>query len=183
MRELLAMLPVPAEAERFDNDPDAVAEVLIYLVGKKLIDVPSPLELRLNLQWGVHACQFYRSREELLELVVPFFRQGLRHDEACVWIGSEPLNFPEADQVSCHDPDDWHSSKGVWLQRALDQGYRGLRVAGETRCLGATRGRRIKALCVYPVERCDPSEVLSKHDAAYVKRPAGWERIAASITL
>ena len=183
MRELLALLPVPAEAARFGNDPDAVAEVLIYLVGKKLIEIPSPLEVRLNLQWGAHACQFYRSREEPLELVVLFFRQGLREDEACVWIGREPLNFPEADQVSCHDPDDWRGAQDVWLQRALNQGYRGLRIAGDTRGLGAIGKLRIKALCTYSVEHCDPSEVLSKHDAAYVKRHDGWERIAASPTL
>jgi two-component system, sensor histidine kinase PdtaS len=183
MRELLAMLPVPAEAEGFGNDPDAVAEVLIYLVGKKLIDVPSMLEVRLNLQWGTHACQIYRSREELLELVVPFFRQGLRDDEACAWIGREALRFPEVDQVSWHDPDDWRTEKDVWLQRALDQGYRGLRIAGDTRGLGAIRGRRIKALCTYPVEHCDPGDVLSRHDAAYVKRDDGWARIAASPTL
>jgi hypothetical protein len=181
MPELLALLPVPAEAERYGNDPDALAEVLIYLVGKKLIEIPSPLEVRLNLRWGAHACQFYRSREELLELVVPFFRQGLREDEACFWIAREPLSaevLPEADQISCHDPEDWQSSKGVWLQRALDQGYRGLRVAGDTRGLGAIGKLRIKALCTYSVEHCDPSEVLSKHDAAYVKRRDGWERIA-----
>ena len=79
--------------------------------------------------------------------------------------------------------DDWRGAQDVWLQRALNQGYRGLRIAGDTRGLGAIGKLRIKALCTYSVEHCDPSEVLSKHDPAYVKRQNGWERIAASPTL
>jgi hypothetical protein len=175
---------VPAEPQRFGHDPDAVAEVLIRLVGRKLIDVPSPLEVRLNLQWGAHPSQFYRTREEMRELVVPFFRQGLKEDEACVWVGREPLSaeaLPEANQIDCHDPDELSSDR--LLQRALNQGYRGLRVAGDTRELRAIGQRRIKALCLYSAQRREPGEaeeVFARHEVAYVKRRDGWERIPAS---
>lgn len=189
---------MPAEAGRFENDPDAVAEVLIRLVGRKLIEVPSPLEAGLNLQWGTHLCQFYRSQEELLELVVPFFNQGVREHERCIWVVTPPLGaeaaraallsaWPpfenHADQVSVHDYQDWYLERQTWKQeerRALDQGYLGLRVAGDAKVGAVFAGLRVKALCTYPTERCEVTrlrQALANHDAAYVKQRDSWERI------
>jgi two-component system, sensor histidine kinase PdtaS len=196
--DLLAMLPVTAERSRLGDDADAVAEVLIYLVRKNLIEIPSAIEAGLNLQWGAHLCQIYRSQDELLELVVPFFRQGLRDHERCIWVVTPPLTPKAArgalepalpdfgDQIAFQEHDDFRAPD-AWRQaeeRALDQGYLGLRVAGDTRLLGAIAGGlRIKALCTYSAERFrigDAEMLLPNHDAAYVKQRDCWARIPAS---
>ena len=46
-----------------------------------------------------HICLFYSSKEDLLELVVPYFIQGLRNNEFCVWVVSELLGIKDAKAV------------------------------------------------------------------------------------
>lgn len=46
--------------------------------------------------WGTHFCQFYRTKLDLIDTVVPYFRSGLDNHELCVWITSEPLEAVEA---------------------------------------------------------------------------------------
>lgn len=50
------------------------------------------------IPWGTHLCQFYRSSDDLLELVVPFLAAGLRHNERCLrcfgWNEAEVLGQP-----------------------------------------------------------------------------------------
>lgn len=49
--------------------------------------------------WGTHFCQFYRTRLDLIETLVPYFRAGLRSNEYCMWITSEPLQANETAEV------------------------------------------------------------------------------------
>ena len=49
-----------------------------------------------HLPWGEHLCQFYRSRADLLDSLVPFFATGLEHGERCIWVTSEPLRAVDA---------------------------------------------------------------------------------------
>lgn len=49
-----------------------------------------------RVPWGTHFCQFYATREDLAELLVPYFKAGLEQDEFCMWITSPPLGTPEA---------------------------------------------------------------------------------------
>src|SRR5262245_22936740 len=46
--------------------------------------------------WGDHLCQFYRTQQDLLETLVPFFAAGLREHERCVWITAAPLRVADA---------------------------------------------------------------------------------------
>lgn len=48
------------------------------------------------LPWGTHICQFYESKDDLLDVLVPWFTEGLRGNELCVWILSEPLSSQDA---------------------------------------------------------------------------------------
>jgi hypothetical protein len=161
LRDLVALLPMHGPLPA-DFDADTAAEVLLYLAGRKLVEVPGGLELEpgLELDWGAHLCQFYRSTEELLDMVVPFFAQGLREHERCIWIVSAPLTLDGArralwralrgaerhpDQVSFHTYEEWYlDARGrlkplnamldAWVQaerRARDEGYAGLRVSGD----------------------------------------------------
>jgi hypothetical protein len=46
--------------------------------------------------WGSHFCQFYQTREDLLDILVPHFRAGRENSEFCVRITSHPLRAEEA---------------------------------------------------------------------------------------
>ncbi len=49
-----------------------------------------------RVSWGTHICQFYETRDDLLEVLVPFLKEGLTANESCVWITSGPLTPGEA---------------------------------------------------------------------------------------
>ncbi len=49
-----------------------------------------------DVPWGTHLCQFYKTKEDLLDILVPYFKTGLENNEFCMWVTSEPLNVEEA---------------------------------------------------------------------------------------
>lgn len=112
-----------------------------------------------DVSWGTHICQFYQTKSDLLEILVPYFKAGLENNEFCIWITSPPLNEGEAVEAICRAmpnfnpylekgqieilPDTgWYFKEGEfniqvvlngWIARldqALAKGYEGLRVAG-----------------------------------------------------
>ena len=79
--------------------------------------------------WGAHICQFYQTKEDLIEVLVPYFKAGLENNEFCMWVTSEPLKVKEAKaslkkqvkdlddylkkgQIEIFDASEWHSSLG-----------------------------------------------------------------------
>ena len=44
-----------------------------------------------SVPWGTHFCQLYQTREDLLDILVPYFKAGLENNEYCLWITSAPL--------------------------------------------------------------------------------------------
>jgi hypothetical protein len=42
-----------------------------------------------DMPWGTHFCQFYDTKDDLLEILVPYFKAGLESHEACVWVVSK----------------------------------------------------------------------------------------------
>jgi hypothetical protein len=46
-----------------------------------------------SLHWGSHFCQFYESPQDLLDILVPYFKSGLQHKEFCLWVISAPLTI------------------------------------------------------------------------------------------
>jgi len=112
-----------------------------------------------QIPYGVHMCCFYKTREELVAALVPFFLAGLRANERCVWITAEP--FPAVDAIVelekagmdaraqiergalvVRDFSDWYAEAGalkgsdvvdLWLAeeaRTLAAGYTGMRITG-----------------------------------------------------
>jgi signal transduction histidine kinase len=110
--------------------------------------------------WGTHFCNFYATKTDLVEMLVPYFKAGLENKEFCVWVLSEPLTEPEAwnalretipelDEYladgsieifharECylkHGIFDMERLTRAWnnkLNRALDRGYEGMRVSGD----------------------------------------------------
>lgn len=56
----------------------------------------SGISLIDDLPWGSHFCQFYQTKKDLLEMLVPYFRTGLENNELCVWVTSEALGSADA---------------------------------------------------------------------------------------
>lgn len=93
---LAARLPDFSASALQKMSPDALAEVLLYLIAKGFVVLPTPQEeALLDLPWGSHVCQFYNQKEDLLEMLVPYFKQGLERNEACAWMLGE-LGVEEA---------------------------------------------------------------------------------------
>ena len=42
-----------------------------------------------EVPWGTHFCTFYETTQDLLDILVPFFKVGLETKEFCLWIISE----------------------------------------------------------------------------------------------
>lgn len=111
------------------------------------------------IRWGTHVAQFYKTRNELTEVVVPFLTKGLEQNELCVWITSdistneareameaEALTIQEyvdRGQLQIVSHEDWYLLGGSFncqctlsngfqkCQEALSNGYSGLRVIGD----------------------------------------------------
>ena len=49
--------------------------------------------------WGTHICQFCQTKQDLIDVLVPYFKAGLENNEFCIWVTSEPLDEKEAKQV------------------------------------------------------------------------------------
>jgi len=111
--------------------------------------------------WGTHFCQLYQSPQDLLDILVPYFRHGLEANEFCMWVTSEPLGVDEAraalraavpdldarearGQIEFLDYRDWYVRDGGfdadrvlrgWAEKeaaALRSGFEGLRLTGNT---------------------------------------------------
>jgi signal transduction histidine kinase len=111
--------------------------------------------------WGSHFCLFFDTKSDLLEILVPYFKTGLAHNEFCFWVLADPLNEDEAryalnqaipasdrhlidrhmEFIPCEecylsdgvfDLDRVTSEWGARLNGALSAGYEGIRVTGST---------------------------------------------------
>jgi signal transduction histidine kinase/CheY-like chemotaxis protein len=180
-----------------------------------------------EVPFGTHFCQFYRTREDLVETLVPYFLEGLRNNELCVWVTSEQLTAGEArdllrqslpdfeafeakGQIGIYSYLDWYLKNGGtpdqalegWLRHerlALENGYQGLRLTGDTawlersgwdefvayeQAVNQTFGRfRIVGLCTYSLDRCSAEDVIDvcrNHQFALTRRQGDWELIESS---
>jgi hypothetical protein len=173
--------------------------------------------------YGLHVCHFYADREELTEALVTYFLAGLYLGEKCLWITAPPLPSTEARELlhaawprseqalttgalSIVEFADWYGGHGghggIGLaeallreeEQALQQGYRGLRlaenVAGlapderigfhefETLASPRMTDRRILALCSYERRALDAGEIRAVESAHHCTLEAtgddGW---------
>jgi len=173
--------------------------------------------------YGAHFCHFYEGRRELVDAVVPYIEAGLRNNERCLWVTASPLPAREAraelarvaasavfpgacPALQIVDFSGWYTSGGsfdgrevlrYWLGEealALENGYRGLRIAGnlsfltpaqwpgfmdyEQAVTEAFAGRRIVALCSYQRDQCCASEfddARQRHHCTLERADAGWK--------
>ena len=87
IESLLAEMPELGARSFQGMSANAVAEILLYLIARGVVTLPvASHKVLLDMPWGSHVCQFYDGKEDLLELLVPYFKQGLERNEACVWL-------------------------------------------------------------------------------------------------
>ncbi|MBI3946240.1 MAG: MEDS domain-containing protein [Armatimonadetes bacterium] len=137
----------PAHAAAAPPDGDSLRRSGIDVVGR--------------IPWGTHFCQFYEDPRDLLEILVPYFREGLAANEFCMWITSEPLRVEGAKaalalavpdlerriaegQIEILDYSEWYVRSGRfssdevlqgWVDKlaaARARGHEGLRLTGNT---------------------------------------------------
>src|SRR5260221_13920205 len=56
----------------------------------------SGIEALGEMPWGTHFCHFYETRQDLLDILVPYFKSGLESHEFCLWVVSPSLKVAEA---------------------------------------------------------------------------------------
>ena len=121
----------------------------------------SGIDIIGDLPWGTHFCQFYQTKEDLIDILVPYFKAGLENNEFCMWVTSQPLEVEEAKealrravpyfdfylekgQIEIIPYAHWYLIEGIFdservlngwvekLNQALASGYEGLRLTGNT---------------------------------------------------
>ncbi|GAG92153.1 unnamed protein product, partial [marine sediment metagenome] len=114
-----------------------------------------------SIPWGMHVCLFYKTKEDLLSILVPYFKAGLESNEFCMWVTSEFLTAKTAEnemrkavpnfddylkrgQIEIVGHSRWYLKEGTiepqralraWndkLNHALTIGYAGMRITGDT---------------------------------------------------
>jgi hypothetical protein len=119
----------------------------------------SGIPLLGEIPWGSHFCQFYKTRQDMLDILVPYFKAGLKNNEFCVWVTSEFLTKEHvlkamkkampgfskclADgQMEIFPYTEWYLKGGnfdlqrtlnMWMEKhdgALSRGFSGMRVTG-----------------------------------------------------
>jgi hypothetical protein len=82
---LAAMFPAEFNIGETELSAEDVAKVLIYLIEKNILSVSRTIALK-KVEPGWHFCQFYRDFDQLLETIVPYIADGLKNNEACLWV-------------------------------------------------------------------------------------------------
>ncbi len=62
-----------------------------------------------DVPWGTHIGQFFRSREDLFDVLIPFFKTGLESGELCLWLAAAPLDKNDAIETMRREVPDFDS--------------------------------------------------------------------------
>ena len=114
-----------------------------------------------DVPWGSHFCLLYETEEDLIDILVPYFKAGLENNEFCMWVTSKPLNEKKAKdalrgatldfdqhlktgQMEIIPHSQWYLEDGKlnlqqvfkwWinkLNQALRAGFEGIRITGNS---------------------------------------------------
>ncbi|MDN7025762.1 PAS domain S-box protein [Methanoculleus sp. FWC-SCC1] len=178
-----------------------------------------------SVPWGTHIGVLYRNRQELADPVISFVRAALARDACCILVTAPPLNstgarrvlkkaIPDLEsrlasgQLVLQDHHEVYQAAGGFdpaarvnaciaaEERALDQGFDGLFLGGNTAWLGkedwesfncvvtalhgVIKNRRIIAMNAYPLRRCGITEIMdiaTGHDIVLVNRDGHWKGV------
>ncbi|MDB5132090.1 MAG: domain S-box protein [Mucilaginibacter sp.] len=57
---------------------------------------PTGIDAIGDIPWGTHFCHFYETKEDLLSILVAFFKAGLENNEYCLWLTASHITIDEA---------------------------------------------------------------------------------------
>ncbi len=121
----------------------------------------SGIDIIGDVAWGTHICQFYQTKEDLTDILIPYFKAGLENNEFCLWITSHPVEVEDAiealrrvvpdlnvylekGQIEIIPYTQWYAKEDVfdsekvlksWVEKrtyASYNGYDGMRLSGNT---------------------------------------------------
>ena len=58
----------------------------------------SGIDIVGDMTWGTHFCQFYQTKGDLVDILVPYFKAGLDNNEFCIWV-TYHLSIEEAQKA------------------------------------------------------------------------------------
>lgn len=176
-------------------------------------------------RWGTHFCQFYRTKQDLLDTLIPYFVHGLRNNEFCMCVAATTLSvdeicehmsqampdfhrFRDQQQIELWSYQDWYLGRSLddvlanWMekyQQAIDRGFNGMRLSGDTKWLDRSGWNdfvsyenrvnesfgkfRLLGLCTYSLDKCAGDVVLDvvrTHQFALSRRRGAWEILEGS---
>lgn len=131
----------------------------------KQLALKTGIDILGDVPWGAHFSLFYKTKEDLLDILIPYFKAGLENNEFCMWVTSKPLSIKETEEalrkaVPNFDrylkkeqirivPDlEWYLKNNVFnlqrvlnawadqLNQALSSGFAGMRITGDGCGLG-----------------------------------------------
>ncbi|MDB5122158.1 MAG: domain S-box protein [Mucilaginibacter sp.] len=115
---------------------------------------PTGIDVIGDIPWGTHFCHFYETKEDLLSILVAFFKAGLENNEYCLWITAPHITvdealtalkkaIPEFDHylrrgiIEIETHIDWYQKDGkLDLERAIATVSDRLRIALQQNCEG-----------------------------------------------
>lgn len=184
---------------------------------------PTGIEFLKDITWGTHICAFYQTKEDLKNILLPYFKTGLENNEYCLWVTSEPISPAQAEQaLREYLPDfdmyqsrgqmdilshsDWYLKYGnfngdevlsSWankVQNALEKGYDGIRITGNTSWLKKRYFKtfmdyeskvedmigklKMIALCTYKLDQCGIHEVIdivNNHQFSFIQSQQDYD--------
>ncbi len=115
-----------------------------------------------SVSWGTHFCQLYHTKQDLMDIIVPYLKAGLENNEFCIWIALNPQEakkalrrsvpdleiYLEKRQIEIIHYNDWYLREGFfdlktalngWVEKvnkALASDYEGLRLTEDIFSLG-----------------------------------------------
>ena len=125
------------------------------------------LDVLGSVSWGTHFCQVYQNTQDLLDILVPYLRAGLKNNEYCIWIAKSHQDgaaiekglkkllgnvtkYKKAGQLEITSGEDIYFKGGNFdpervlndvvlrFKQAVSKGYSSLRIAGEGTRLART---------------------------------------------
>lgn len=180
------------------------------------------IDLLGKMPWGTHLCLFYETKDDLIDILVPYFKAGLENNEFCMWITCDPLSQQQAKramekavpgfdeylvkgQIEILAHSDWYLEQGAFdalrvfeqwmdkLNKALTDGYAGIRVSGNTawldertwpnfieyeHALNETINKyRMLVVCAYRRDGCRATKLIdsvNNHQLALIKEDGRW---------
>lgn len=118
------------------------------------------LQIICDAHFGKHFCQFYKTKNDLIDILIPYLEAGLKKNEYCLWVTSDMITPEEAiaslkempgfeeslekGQIEILTTNEWYLKNGTfnpqevlqgWIEKynlAMSKGFNGMRLTGDT---------------------------------------------------